>query len=542
MIRPRRRRTTVATLCVLVATTMLATSQQLATAQETPPTPPQPPKQDGEQPARPRGERGPRGPGRGAQAGGRMLVTNAVVDGHEGQVQILVLGGQIRQIASSVRAGNNVPRLDVKGARVLPGRIDAWAAVPGSDPLGRGIDGLDRRDPVLRQALAQGVTTLFVSPRGGAPLCGVGAIVKLREGAEPAIVSSEAAVCASLGGLDATALQRARLAGELRQAFESARRWREANEEYDEALKKWLSGQAPVTTGSGGGGPAAGPGGPAPDDPGPRRFPRGRRPRPSDAEEAAADEELGAPEELSLDDPPRPEPPKPDKPAPAKPAPDKPVPGKPPAEPAKPVPGTPPGKPAGERPKRPGRDPVAKLLLRVLDGELPLRVEAHRAEDIVTALELASELGIPRLIVEGGEEASLVAADLARSRVAVVLGPGLEPSLAELGRALRTGPLAGLARRLAASRTPLAMGSGGLAGSPALAFAAGLHGQQGLDRATTEGAITVGAAEVLGLGGRLGKVAPGHDADLVVVSDDPLAGPQVVATIVDGTIVHRRGQ
>lgn len=537
MIRPRRR-TTVATLCVLVATTTLAT------AQETPAPPPAPapqPRQDGER--RPRGERGQ---GRGqAAAGGRMLVTNAVVDGYEGQVQILVLGGQIRQIASSVRAGNNVPRLDVKGARVLPGRIDAWATIPGGDPLGRGIDGLDRRDPVLRQALAQGVTTLFVGPRGGAPLAGVGAIVKLREGGEPAVVSSEAAVCASLGGLDATALQRARLAGELRSAFENARRWREANEEYDEALTKWLSGQAPVVTGSGA--PTPGAGGPPPDDAGPRRGPRGpgRRPRPSEQ----AEDEVGAPEELSLDDPPRPAPPKPDppkpapdKPAPDKPAPDKPLPGKPAAEPAKPVPGTPPGKTAGERPKRPGRDAVAKLLLRVLDGELPLRVEAHRAEDIVTALELASELGIPRLIIEGGEEASLVAADLARARVGVVLGPGLEPSLAELGRALREGPLASLARRLAATRTPLAMGSGGLAGSPALAFAAGLHGQQGLGRGVTDGAITTGAAELLGLGGRLGKVAVGHDADLVVVEDDPLAGPLVRATIVDGTIVHRRGQ
>ena len=32
------------------------------------------------------------------------------------------------------------------------------------------------------------------------------------------------------------------------------------------------------------------------------------------------------------------------------------------------------------------------------------------------------------------------------------------------------------------------------------------------------------------------------DADLVVVEDDPIAGPLVRATIVDGTIVHRRGQ
>ena len=62
-----------------------------------------------------------------------------------------------------------------------------------------------------------------------------------------------------------------------------------------------------------------------------------------------------------------------------------------------------------------------------------------------------------------------------------------------------------------------------------------------LEPAAAELAITAGAAELLGLGDRLGKVAPGYDADLVVLAREPLAtSPSAEVVIIDGHVVWRR--
>jgi predicted amidohydrolase YtcJ len=58
-------------------------------------------------------------------------------------------------------------------------------------------------------------------------------------------------------------------------------------------------------------------------------------------------------------------------------------------------------------------------------------------------------------------------------------------------------------------------------------------------------AYTVGGAYAGGDAGRLGRIAPGMLADLVLLSDDPLRIPRerlldlrVVATVFDGRIVY----
>lgn len=443
-----------------------------------------------------------RGPDGGAGDAGRLVITGARVAGFDGPVTILVTGGKVRAVGTDVRVPRGTPRLDAAGARVVPGRIDAWAGVPGGDPLGRALDAFDRYDAhAIEEALRNGVTSVFLSPDGASGVLGTGSVVKLRPGVplEEAVVVEDAAVVASLGDLDAAPLARANVWGDLRQTLEGARRYRDAHADYDEALKKWLeevgaSGTAPVDSRTGVA-PVASPtpsgtaAGVARPDP-PRRRRRG---------------------------PPRP-------PAPT-----------PPATPAQQGGKKDEKKP--ERPKAPGVDRAAALLVRVLEGELPLRVRAHRAEDIVAALELGREQGI-RVIVEGGLEAHRVADLLAARDVSVVLGPPLPP-----GDARARPPLAqpGVAAALAARRVRFALGSGDLDASRFVELAAALAAGEGLDRATAEAAVTERAAQVLGLGDRLGRVAPGYDADLVLLSREPLAtAPSADVVIVDGHIVWRR--
>ncbi len=61
---------------------------------------------------------------RGADDGGRLVVTGAQVDGFDAPVTILVAGGKVRAIGPDVRAPRGTPRLDAGGARVVPGRIE----------------------------------------------------------------------------------------------------------------------------------------------------------------------------------------------------------------------------------------------------------------------------------------------------------------------------------------------------------------------------------------------------------------------------------
>ncbi len=96
---------------------------------------------------------------------------------------------------------------------------------------------------------------------------------------------------------------------------------------------------------------------------------------------------------------------------------------------------------AGEVPE----DPALEVLVQVLDGELPLRVFARRAQDVQTALRLRQEFGWPRMVIEEGTEAYRVADLLAAAQVPVVTGPAYDI----VQRAIASGPSLEALHRLA---------------------------------------------------------------------------------------------
>lgn len=435
--------------------------------------------------------------------GGSVVITNARVAGHEGRVTILVTGGKVRAVGAEVRAPRGTTRLDAAGAQVRAGRIDAWAAVRGDDALGRGADAWNRYDAHrIEEALRNGVTTVCLTPGlgGGSGVLGVASVVKMRPGAalKDALVVEQAAVVASLGAIGAGPIARASAWGSLRGAFEGARRYRDALVEYDEALKKYLeeAGIAAVDTRAG---------------VAPVATPTPAAPTPGHATTEA--------------------PPRPDRPRGGRR-------GGPPGPGASPPATTEAKKDEkkAERPKRPGTDRAAALLVRVLEGELALRVQANRAEDIVCALELERELGV-RVIIEGGLEAHLVADLLEEREAHLILGDPLPPGDGS-ARPPRFAP--GVAAALHRRGVPFALGTGDLDASRFVELVAALAAAQGLDRAAAEEAITSRAAEALGLGERLGKVAPGYDADLVIMAREPASQAQAEVVLVDGHIVWRR--
>jgi len=158
----------------------------------------------------------------------------------------------------------------------------------------------------------------------------------------------------------------------------------------------------------------------------------------------------------------------------------------------------------------------------VLDGRVPLLLEADRASDIESALKLARDYNL-KLIISGAAEAWMVADKLAAARVPVLTGAmnNIPLSFSSLGERQEN---AGLLRR--AGVTVAIIGNAGGGDEDAfnvrnVRFEAGNAVAYGMTRDDALRAITLTPAEVFGVADRIGSLQVGKDADVVVWSGDP---------------------
>jgi len=70
-----------------------------------------------------------------------------------------------------------------------------------------------------------------------------------------------------------------------------------------------------------------------------------------------------------------------------------------------------------------------------------------------------------------------------------------------------------------------------------------LAARYGLNREEALKALTINAAELLGVSDRLGSIQKGRDADLVILDGDPLdPAARVEMVIIDGQTFYQREQ
>ncbi|WP_209323854.1 amidohydrolase [Brevibacterium renqingii] len=164
------------------------------------------------------------------------------------------------------------------------------------------------------------------------------------------------------------------------------------------------------------------------------------------------------------------------------------------------------------------RDLVKETLADVLDGKLAWDQHCHRADDIATAIRLAEEFGY-RLVINHGTEGHKIADYIAAKGIDVILGPLMTSrSKVELrDRTLATA--AALARagvRIALTTDHPVIPINFLIHEASLAV------KEGLDPIIAIEALTINPAAIFGLEDRLGSLAVGRDADIVIWSTDPL--------------------
>ncbi|MFQ3639795.1 MAG: amidohydrolase family protein [Chloracidobacterium sp.] len=181
---------------------------------------------------------------------------------------------------------------------------------------------------------------------------------------------------------------------------------------------------------------------------------------------------------------------------------------------------------------RPATNVVYESLLPTLRGETPVFFRADRAQDIRAVLAFAEDMGL-RPIIVGGNEAWVCAAELKAKNVPVILTGVLDlPNREDDPYDVLYENAAKLHQ--AGVRFCISTGDNG-AHVRDLPYHAGMAAAFGLDPKVALRAVTLSAAEVLGVSDRVGSLEVGKMAN-VVVADGDLLEPRtrVKYAFIDG--------
>jgi imidazolonepropionase-like amidohydrolase len=183
------------------------------------------------------------------------------------------------------------------------------------------------------------------------------------------------------------------------------------------------------------------------------------------------------------------------------------------------------------------RDLAMESVLLVLNQDIPIRVHAHRADDIVSALRLADEFNL-RVVIEHGTEGYLIKEYLKEKNAAVAIGPMLTPrdKMELQNRSYDT------ARELAEIGVKIALITDHPYNSiEHLRLSAIIAHQEALPEKIALEAITINPAGILNIDHRVGSLEKGKDADIVVMNGHPLdMDSKVESVYVNGSLVYER--
>lgn len=182
----------------------------------------------------------------------------------------------------------------------------------------------------------------------------------------------------------------------------------------------------------------------------------------------------------------------------------------------------------------PPRDPRSAVMVSVIKREVPLLINAHKAQDIVSALRVAQEFNV-RIVLDGAAEATLVLDEIKKASVPVIVHPTMaRPNGDAESLSMET------AKLLRSAGVPVAFQSGYESYVPktrVVLFEAAMAAGAGLSRENAMAMLTIDAAKLLGLDSRIGSIKVGKDADLAMYDGDPFEWvTRCVGTIINGQV------
>jgi imidazolonepropionase-like amidohydrolase len=187
--------------------------------------------------------------------------------------------------------------------------------------------------------------------------------------------------------------------------------------------------------------------------------------------------------------------------------------------------------------KAPEYDMKMEALAKVIRKEIPLKAHAHRADDILTALRIAKEFNVD-ITLDHCTEGHLIVDYLKEGKQkGIILGPALSNrSKVELQNLTFETPGilndAGIKVAIMTDHPVIPL--------QYLPVCAGIAAREGLDEEEALKAITINAAEILGIDDRVGSLELNKDADIVIYSGHPFdLRSKVEMVIINGEIVKK---
>lgn len=187
--------------------------------------------------------------------------------------------------------------------------------------------------------------------------------------------------------------------------------------------------------------------------------------------------------------------------------------------------------------EKPAYNAKLEALRPVIRGEIPLKVHAHRADDILTAIRIGKEFKL-KMTLDHCTEGHLIAEAIAESGYPVIVGPTFgfrskvelrEKSFATVKSLLEQGILLAI------------MTDHPVLPQDSLRLWAIAATTYGVSPADALAIITSNPARILGLDYRVGSLEAGKDADFVVWDRHPLEPmAEVLATFIEGKCVYRK--
>lgn len=185
--------------------------------------------------------------------------------------------------------------------------------------------------------------------------------------------------------------------------------------------------------------------------------------------------------------------------------------------------------------KLPKFDMKLEAMLSVIKKEIPLKIHAHRADDICTAIRIANEFDV-KCTIEHCTEGHLIVNELVKANVPVICGPimcgGAKFELAN--KTFKTAAVLADAGLNVSITTDAGVTQ--LEYLPLCAAYAIKDG--GMNPFKALQAITINPARHNGIADRVGSLEVGKDADILITDGDIMANTtNVLKVIVDGKVL-----
>ena len=164
------------------------------------------------------------------------------------------------------------------------------------------------------------------------------------------------------------------------------------------------------------------------------------------------------------------------------------------------------------------KDLGMEAMVRVIDGEIPIKAHCHRSDDICTAIRICKEFGV-KATLDHCTDGHLIADYIAKSGYPAIVGPtfGSKSKYELRNKSFDTVPVMVHAGVKVAITT-----DHNVTPQESLHWLAAMYMRNGLSEADAIRCITSNPADILGIADKKGRIKVGLDADIVIWDKNPL--------------------